>query len=536
MYVLERMLVSDCNESGEGTSWRSGGRLLLALTLGLTAHAPQVRAQAAIGVAAQGPSHATALPLSGRSAQNGAVQAQQVASPSGGTNTISSSIQVTGNFSGSVPGAPDADLAKLTLADALKLGLKNNLGTISSNNSVRAARAQRLQELSALLPNIAANASETVTQVNLAAYGFQFKLPPGLNFSIPSVVGPFSYSQLQGTVSQSIYDPVQRRNWQASKETERASALSAKDARELVVLAVGGAYLQTAAATASMMSQRAQVANAQAVYRQAVTRKAAGTNSKIDVMRSLVELQTQQQRLSSLEAELRKEKIALARLVGLPLDREIVLSEALCFIPIEVPSAPAAIQQARAQRADLRSSEAQVSAAERIVSAARAERLPSLSVDGDYGVLGPNPSNAHGVFAVTGSVNVPIWQGGRTRADIQQAEATLQQREAELADQRSAIEQQIRDGLIELETAVGQVRVADSNRGYAQETLSESRDRFVAGVATTVEVVQAQEQVASAENDYISSLFSFDLARLSLARATGDAEAELPNLLKGSRQ
>ena len=189
MYVLERMPVSDCNESGEGTSWRSGGRLLLALGLGLTAHAPQVRAQAAIGVAAQGPSHATALPLSGRSAQNGAVQAQQVASPSGGTNTISSSIQVTGNFSGSVPGAPDADLAKLTLADALKLGLKNNLGTISSNNSVRAARAQRLQELSALLPNIAANASETVTQVNLAAYGFQFKLPPGLNFSIPSVVG-----------------------------------------------------------------------------------------------------------------------------------------------------------------------------------------------------------------------------------------------------------------------------------------------------------------------------------------------------------
>ena len=285
-----------------------------------------------------------------------------------------------------------------------------------------------------------------------------------------------------------------------------------------------------------MMSQRAQVANAQAVYRQAVTRKAAGTNSKIDVMRSLVELQTQQQRLSSLEAELRKEKIALARLVGLPLDREIVLSEALSFIPIEVPNASAAIQQAHAQRADLRSSEAQVSAAERIVSAARAERLPSLSVNGDYGVLGPNPSNAHGVFAVTGSVTVPIWQGGRTSADIQQAEATLQQREAELADQRSAIEQQIRDGLIELETAVGQVRVADSNRGYAQETLSESRDRFVAGVATTVEVVQAQEQVASAENDYISSLFSFDLARLSLARATGDAEAELPNLLKGSRQ
>jgi outer membrane protein TolC len=132
-------------------------------------------------------------------------------------------------------------------------------------------------------------------------------------------------------------------------------------------------------------------------------------------------------------------------------------------------------------------------------------------------------------------VNVPIWHGGRTKGDIQQAEATLHQRQAELDDQRARVEQDVRNALIELETAAGQVKLADSNRNYANETLAEARDRFAAGVATTVEVVQAQEQVANAESDYISSLFSFDLAELSLARATGGAEAELPDLLKESR-
>ena len=337
-------------------------------------------------------------------------------------------------------------------------------------------------------------------------------------------------------MSQSIYDPVARRNWQASKETERASALSAKDTRELVVLAIGGTYLQTLADAARFESQRAQVDNAQAVYNQAVIRKAAGTNSKIDVVRSLVELQTQQQRLSSLGADLRKEKIALARIVGLPLDREIVLSEPLAYTTTAIPDESSAVHQAFLHRSDLQAAEAQVQAAQRVLSAAHAERLPSVSLNGNYGLLGATPASAQSVYAVSGTLNVPIWQGGRTRGDIQQAEATLHTRQAELEDGRISVEQEVRNALIEIQTAAGQVHLAESNRAYANETLSEARDRFAAGVATTVEVVQAQEQVASAESDYISSLFSFDLAKLTLARASGETEAALPSLLKGDRQ
>jgi outer membrane protein TolC len=246
-------------------------------------------------------------------------------------------------------------------------------------------------------------------------------------------------------------------------------------------------------------------------------------------------LQTQQQRLNSLESDLRKQKITLARIIGLPLDRELVLSEPLNSTAPDIPQAEPTIAQAYQHRSDLRAAEMQVQAAKLALSAAHAERLPSVSVNGDYGVLGPNPASTHGLFAVTGAVNVPIWRGGRVRGDIEQADSTLQQRQAELADQRSKVEQDVRNALIELQTATGQVQLAESNRGYANETLAEARDRFSAGVATTVEVVQAQEQVAGAESDYISSLFSLDLARLALARATGNAETSISDLLNGTR-
>ncbi len=467
-------------------------------------------------------SHAAQLPLSGGSGNGGSVSTQQT--------PTQTSVQVGGAYTGSVPGdtLPPGPIS-LTIADAVKRGLQTNLGPISANDAARAARDQRLQALSALLPNIAANASDTVTQINLAAYGFQFHLPANVNFSIPTVVGPFNYSSLQGTLSQSVFDLVQRRNWQSAKAGERASVLSAKDARDMVVLAVGGTYLQTLATAARVASQKAQVDNAQAIYNQALVRKAAGTNARIDVTRSLVELQTEQQQLTSLSADYRKQLIGLARLIGLPQDREITLADALDSTQTALPEAAQAIQSAFAHRSDLQATEAQVKAAELAVSAARAERMPSASVSGYYGTIGPNPATEHGVFALTASINVPIYQGGRISADIDQAEVTLHQRQAELADARGRVEQGIRTALIDLETALGQVKVADSNRSLAADTLTQARDRFAAGVATTLEVVQAQQQAAGAESDYISSLFSLNLARLSLAREMGETEAGLLN-------
>jgi outer membrane protein TolC len=487
------------------------------------------------GAGAQRATPAVQLPESGRLAP-GTVSTQQQAAPSPGANVVNSSIQIGGDFQGSVPAdqLPPGPF-NVTLADAVKLGLAANLGPLTADDTARASRAQRLYALSSLLPSISIDASETSTQINLAAFGFKFNLPPGTGFSIPTVVGPFQYSQLLANLTQSVWDPVARRNWHASQESERASNLSARDAREVVVLAVAGAYLQTVATAARAVSQSAQVDNAQAVYHQAEVRKEAGTNARIDVTRTLVELQGQQQRLTALQSDLRKQKLALARLIGLPLDRELTLSDQLAFNPPPVPEAAGAVQQAFQKRWDLQAAVSQVRAAEIVVSAAHAERLPSASLTADYGVLGPSPTNNHGVYTVTGAINVPVYQGGRVKADVEQAQATLHQRQAELADQRGRVEQDVRTALIELETAIGEVRLAENNRGYATETLREARDRFNAGVTTTVEVVQAQEQVASAESDYISALFAFDLARISLARAMGEAETDLPTLLSGAR-
>lgn len=475
------------------------------------------------------------LPPSGSVGPSGSVSVQQSASTAG-TNTVNTALQVSGHLQGSVPASnlPPGPIA-LTLVDAVRRGLLANLGVISAENSSTTAKSQRIQTLSALLPNISANASESENQINLASYGFKFNIPPSLGFTIPSVVGPFSYSQLQGSLNASLLDPVAIQNWKASKDLDTASRLSANDARELVVLAVAGGYLQTAATAARIDSQRAQVANAQAVYDQAQVRKTAGTDAKIDVMRTLVELQTQKQRLNALESDWRKQKIALARAIGLPLDHEIVLTEPLTPADTEVPDTQPSVERAFQNRPDLQSATAQVRAAERALSAARAERLPSVTVSGDYGVSGPDPAHTHGVFSVTGSVNVPIWTGERIRGDILQAQTALKQRQAELADQRGRVEQEVRTSLIELATAAGQMGLSETNRTYAAETLREARDRFNLGVATTVEVVQAQEQVAAAESDYVSSLLSLDLARLSFARAIGQAELMLPDLLKGKR-
>lgn len=475
------------------------------------------------------------LPQTGRTSPAGSVSIQQSTSPAG-VDTVNTSLQVGGNLQGSLPGAkPPAGPISLTLGDAIKMGLETNLGAIAAGNASAAASAQRLEAYSALLPYISVGASDTVAQTNLAAFGFVFNVPAGFNFSIPSVVGPYNYSQAQVALSESVYDPVARRNYKAARESERAAKLSVKDARELVVMAVAGAYLQTAATSARIASQQAQVDNAQAVSDQARIRKEAGTNSRIDVMRTLVELQTQKQRLNSLQADFRKQKLALARTIGLPLDRDLTLTEPLSPETIPVPDPANAVAQALKQRSDLAAAKAQVSAAERAVDAARAQRLPSVTFNGDYGVLGKNPVETHGVFTATGSVNIPLWTGNRIKADVEQAQIVLHQRQAELADQQGRVEQEVRSALIELETSSGQLQLAQANRDYAAETLREARDRFNLGVTTTVEVVQAQEQVAGAESDYVSSLFALDLARLNLSRAAGEAETSLPDLLKGKR-
>jgi outer membrane protein TolC len=438
---------------------------------------------------------------------------------------------VQGAYQVSVPGAgtPGAPL-QLTLADALRRGLESNLGTVGYQNATRQARAQRQEALSVLLPNLSAYALVTEQQVDLAAFGFKFQFP-NLGFSIPTVVGPFHYSDARAQLTQNIVNITARRNLRASEQSIKATEFSAQDARDLVVLAVTGGYLSIIAASARIDSARAQVASAQALYQQATDRHNAGVAARIDVTRSQVELQTQQQRLTSQETDYAKRKIQLARVIGLPPGQEFTLSDSVPYAPLTSLALDEALSRAYANRPDLKAAQAQVQAAELAKRAAEAERYPSVALQADYGVIGTSPVSSHGTFSVTGSVHVPIWLGGRIRAEIEEADAALQQRRSEYEDLRAQVDADIRQAFLDLTAAANQVAVSQSNRDLAQETLAQSRDRFAAGVADTVEVVQAQEQVAGAEQDYISGLYAHNLAKASLARAMGQADQGIQQFL-----
>ena len=474
---------------------------------------------------------AVQLPLSGRGAQSGSVNASQTPLPgiTSSVNTLNSTIQVQGPYAGSV--AQGQLAGKLSLKEAIARGLQYNLGATGLNLALRQARGQTRTARSALMPNLNGNLRESVLQNDLAVAGIRSPKIPGLGQLIPTVTPPFNYFDLRATLTQSIADLTALNNYRSATEIMKADEQYAQDARDLVVLAVGGAYLQVLAAQARVDSARAQLETAQALFKQTDERRQAGLNAQIDANRSRVQMQTQQQRLTTIQNDLAKQKINLARLTGLPPNQHFELSDSVGFAPAPPLTAEEALKQAMDQRADLKAAEAQVRAAERSLAAARAERYPSLAVSADYGAIGMNPSNSHGTFTVTGSLKVPIWQGGRAEGDIAQAQATLDQRRAELADLKGRIESDIRTAMLDVETAAGQIDVAKNNQEVSRQTLELTRQRLEAGITDPVEVVQAQESVATSDLDYISSIFAHNLAKLTLARAIGHAEENLQQFL-----
>ena len=475
---------------------------------------------------------AAVLPASGRSNQGGSVGAAQlpVAGTTTSVNTLNPSVQISGPYSGSARSTTAMPFSgSLSLQEALQRGLAYNLGAVGLAQSVRQTGAQVTVARSALLPNINSNLTETVEQSSLAAMGLRISVP---GFHFPTVVGPFNYFALQASLTQTVANLTALHNYRSAQATARASQYNLENARDLVALAVGGAYLEVLAAQARVDAAQAQLDTANAVFHQSSEQHREGTLGRLNVDQSQVRTLTQQQQIITLRNDLAKQKINLARLTGLPPNDAYRLTDSFPFSPAPVESVDAAVAQAAQQRADLKAAQSQVEAAVRALSAARAERLPSVAVSGDYQVIGVNPAQSHGAFTVAGTLSIPLWQGGRTAGDIAQAEAVLAQRQAELDDTRGQIEADVRQACLDLEAAAGQVEVARQNLQVAQETLDMARARMQAGVINTVEVVEAQQTLSSAQLDLIDSVFAHNLAKLSLARALGHATDRIPSLLK----
>ena len=431
--------------------------------------------------------------------------------------------QTRSPFLGSVPtGQATGTILGLSLQDAFERALKYNLGEIESSQNTRAAHALRLRSLNALLPDLSARISGAVQQIDLPAEGITFHFP---GVRLPTVVGPFGVADARAYLSQEIFNWSDIKNWKSASEAEKASQYAYKSDRNLVVFTTGNAYLLVISDVATEDSVRAQVTTAQTLVQNDVDLNKHGLIASIDLLRARVEFQTQQQRLIAAENQVAIDKLTLARVIGLPKGQEFQLTDSTPYKSLDGMTQEQALQRAYSTRPDLLSAQAQVRAAELAYQAVAAENYPSLSTNTNYGDIGsPNFGSSHGTLGFAFTLNVPIFQGSRVRADKLQADSVLQQRKAELADLGGQIDDQVRTAFLNLKSSSELVSVAENNIDLANQTLAQARDRFRAGVADNLEVVQAQESVASANQSYIASLYAFNLAKISLAQAMGVAE------------
>jgi outer membrane protein TolC len=425
-----------------------------------------------------------------------------------------------------VTGKATADVLQLTLDEAIQRGLRANLGLILQSSSERQSNGQRLEQLQQLLPTVTAGASITVQQIDLAAYGLKF---PGIN----PIVGPFQVEDFRAYLTQNLVNLNAFQNYMAAKHNFEASKLTAQDARDLVVLTVGNAYLLCVADAARIKAVQAELDNSKLSFDQATDAHEAGTSPRLDVLRAQVDYQSEQQSLIAANNGLAKDKIALARTIGLPLEQKFDLADSAPFKELDTPDPEAAFQQALKQRKDLAAAVESDKAAQASKKAAFDDQLPTLQASGNFGDQGTTVGHSHGTYTAEGTLSAPILQVAKTRGENEVAAAQLDQSKAKLSDQVQQVNADVRDAILDIQTAAKLVEATKSNVDLAREALSEAQQRFKAGVDDSLAVSQALSTDRQAEDQYISALYQHNVAKLSLARALGVASTNYKDYLGG---
>jgi outer membrane protein TolC len=432
-----------------------------------------------------------------------------------------------GALQGGVPtGEATKNEIALSLTEAIERGLRYNLGSILGGAAVTGAEGARKEALADLLPQLRAGVVESRQKINLAAYGFT---GPG----IPQIVGPFNLFDARAYLHQTVLDLKALHRSRASADALEAARQDEHEARDLVVLVCGQLYLQAVAGESRIAAARAQLDTAEALLAVARDRKDAGLGAGIEVLRAQVQERSLRQRLIVADQDAAKEKLALARAIGLPLGQRFRVADPMPFAPAVPLTVEEAVERAWAGRPDLKAAQARVEAADALRKAAQGEGLPSLAVSGDYGAIGNDVPGSLATFTVGAELRVPLFEGGRVRARVREAEAHAQQERARLADLRARVYYEVQSVFLDLKAAEERVGVAEGALALAHEQVQQAKDRFASGVADNVEVVQAQEALAAAAENHIASLYAQTVARLSLARTLGGAETSYADLLKG---
>jgi outer membrane protein TolC len=490
------------------------------LGLSLAAGQTQGWAQTTAGPAQQNPATGASTATNSSAIANGQQSLYNASGQNGAQPTQDS-------FHGSiVTGKATDGVLDLSLDDAIQRGLRQNLGIILQSSAVKNSNGQRLEELQTLLPTVNATGSIEVEQINLAAFGLKF---PGLN----PVVGPFQVVDFRAYLTQNLVNVSALKNYLAAKHNFEGAKFTAEDARDMVVLTVGNAYLLCIADASRIEAVNAELATSKVSLDQAVAAHDAGTSPRLDVLRAQVDYQNEQQSLISTKNNLEKDKLALARTIGLPLDQQFRLTDLAPFKPLDNVDPQAAFQQALRSRKDLAAYAEQVKAATDEMTAAFAYQLPVASVAADYGDIGTTPGHSHGSFSATGQISVPVLQIAKTKGQEQVADAQYEQAKARLSDQIQQVNQDVRDNLLDIQSAAKLVGSTHSNVELANQALSDAQQRYRAGVSDNLPVSQAQSQVEQANDQYISALYQHNVAKLSLARALGAAQTNYKDYLGG---
>lgn len=448
------------------------------------------------------------------SAAMGALRLAAQTVPSTGVSTAPTAQSYQGSVTA---GEASAEPLALSLDDAMQRGLKNNLGAILSNTQTADARGQRLSQLQSLLPEVDFKAQESVSQVDLAAEGLRI---PG----IPTVIGPFGYTDLRASLTWSLVDVPSLRNYLAARHNFRAAQLSAQDARDMVVLTVGNAYLLVLADEARVASVQSQVKTSKVSLDQAVANHEAGTAPLLDELRAKVDYQSLEQQLIVAQNGLEKDKLALARVIGLPLAQKFTLTDTAPYAAFDQIDVDAAIRDAKANRKDLAAMVEQTKAAEQQRKSATADRFPKVQFAGDYGDIGVNVRNSHGTGDAQGTLSAPLFKEYGLRGEAEVAQSQLDTARAQLSDEQAQVDADVRDALLDIESAQKQVEVSRSSVDLASEALSEAQQRYANGVSDNLAVSQAEQSVAQANDQYVTSLYRHNIAKLTLARVLGAAQ------------
>jgi len=424
------------------------------------------------------------------------------------------------NQQSSLPGPSPTDVLRLTLDQAVGLALKQNptaqIAILQAAQSVQDKNIARAD----LLPQVNATISDEAQKVNLLAeFGGRSPFP-----GFPKTLGPYQVFSAGPTVGATIFDLTLWRRYQAAQSTVGASKATSLSTREQVILLVVSQYIGTLRAVANVEASKSRVDLAQALYDQAADLQKEGVGTGIDTLRANVELQNEKQRLLEAENDRETSLFGLSKLLNLDPRQRIELGDSLSFFDTPQPEVEPSMEAALAERQEWKSLQSQIKSARFQKSASQDLRLPSLRFDGNFDYVGTSGNTTLPTYTYEASVNLPLFTGGRIRAEVVRADLEIRKLEQQQADLRNQIALDVKTALLNLSSARSEVQVANLGVQLSREEVDQARDRFKAGVANNIEVIQAQDSLSRANDNQIAALYRFNQARADLARSVGQME------------